>query len=84
MDRPHMRGHLHWLALGLLGLWPFVSFLDHNRDDALVYWQGIAQFGAAFVAGLYVVAWIATMASGRQRSGQITATLGVGAVCLFN
>ena len=79
-----MRGHLHWLALGLLGLWPFVSFLDHNRDDALVYWQGIAQFGAAFVAGLYVVAWIATMASGRQRSGQITATLGVGAVCLFN
>lgn len=68
----------------LLGAWPFVSFLDHNRDDAPVYWLGIAGYGVGFVAFLLMVAALGGLLLGRARSGRIANTLGVGAVCLFN
>ncbi len=28
---------LAWLPLPLFGAWPFVAFLSHNQDDALIY-----------------------------------------------
>jgi hypothetical protein len=84
MNKLRKEDRLHWLVLGLLGFWPFVSFLDHNRDDALVYWYGIAVIGIAFVAILYAVAWIGGKWLRRQQSSRITLTLGAGAVCLFN
>jgi len=84
MSKLRIGDHLHWLGLGLLGFWPFVSFLDHNRDDALVYWQGIAVIGITFVVALYAVAWIGSKWLRQHPSSRITLSLGAGAVCLFN
>jgi hypothetical protein len=75
---------LPWLVLLLLGAWPFVSFLDHNRDDAPVYWSSIVVYAAVFVAGLVALTWLGRWLLGRGRTAQLALTLGVGAVCLFN
>lgn len=80
----HGGGYLHWIVLGFLGAWPFLSFLDHNQDDALVYWTSIAGYGAAFVGFLFALAGLGRLLFGRDQSRPIAIGLGVGAVCLFN
>ena len=81
---PDRRSAVPWVVLLLLAAWPFVSFLDHNRNDAPVYWLGIAGYGVGFVAFLLMVTALGGLLLGRARSGRIANTLGVGAVCLFN
>lgn len=80
----HERGYLHWIVLGLFGAWPFLSFLNHNQDDALVYWTAIAIYGVAFVGFLFALALLGRLLLGHNRSRPIAITLGVGAICLFN
>lgn len=76
--------HLHWLVLVLLGAWPFISFLDHNRDDALLYWRVVTVYGATFVALLFVIVGVARLILGRGCTSRIAITIGIGAICFAN
>lgn len=73
------RSAVPWVVLLLLAAWPFVSFLDHNREDAPVYWLGIAGYGVGFVTFLLMVTALGGLLLGRARIGRIANTLGVGA-----
>ena len=83
-QRPGSRGYLHWIVLVLLGAWPFVSFLDHNQEDAPLYWDTVALYGLIFVAMLAAAAAVGRLLFRRVEFARIANPLAVGAVCFFN
>ena len=71
------------VTLILLGLWPFVSFLNNNQDDSLIYGASIA--GYALIVLVLVVALFAAgvWKLGQKRQAQLAHVLGIGTVATF-
>jgi hypothetical protein len=72
-----------WLPLVLFGAWPFLAFLDHNRDDALIYGARVLVLAAAFIF-LLVLAALALRAMWRRgNTAQVVNALSVLSVMFF-
>jgi hypothetical protein len=72
-----------WLPLVLFGAWPFLAFLDHNRDDALIYGARVLLLAGAFIFLLVLVALVLRIMWKRGRTAQIVNALSVFAVMFF-
>jgi len=71
------------LSLVLLVAWPFVSFINNNQDDALIYGPSIGAYGAGFMVFVAILFFVARKILGTARQRQIAAVLGIGAVSTF-
>lgn len=74
---------LAWLPLPLFGAWPFLSFLNHNQDDALDYGASVLGLGAAYVVLLGLAALIGGLILRRGARAQVVNALCVLAVMFF-
>jgi hypothetical protein len=75
--------NISFLTLILLAAWPFVSFMNNNQDDALIYGPSIGAYGVGFVVFVAILFFVARKILGMARQRQIAAVLGIGAVSTF-
>lgn len=79
-----MRASLPIATMAMLTFWPFVSFLNNNQDDALIYGGAISIYGLIFLAGVTLVAVLAISLFGRAKTPAVAHVLGIGSVLLFS
>lgn len=75
---------LPFLTLILLALWPYVSFLDHNRDDALIYGASFSLYALCFAGLLLIAAGLGIWLFGRDRTAPVAHVCAVASVLLFS
>lgn len=71
------------LTMAILCLWPFASFLNSNRDDALIYGAQIAAYGSVFLIASLIVLWVVSSWAGKKYIPAASHTIGAGCVCFF-
>lgn len=79
-----MRQNLPLATILLLSVWPFVSFLNNNQDDALIYSGVIFTYAVTFVGVVALIALVAIVILGRKRMSSVAHFLGVGSVLIFS
>lgn len=77
------------IVLVLFGIWPFVSFLNHNffnhnQDDAIIFGQHILAYAFAFVVLLTLFAFIVKAVLPKTPFARIANVLAAAVVVLFN
>jgi len=75
---------LPFLTMVLFSLWPFVSFLNNNQDDALIYGSAVSLYAVIYVIAICVLGLIGRAILGVQRFPSIAHVLGFGTVFLFS
>ncbi|MBT6537428.1 MAG: sulfatase-like hydrolase/transferase [Rhodospirillaceae bacterium] len=73
-----------FLTLVLLAVWPFVSFLNNNHDDALIYGANVSAYALGFGLVVVLIALIGVVLFGRSRSTAVAHVCGIASVLLFS
>lgn len=73
-----------FFTLTLLALWPFVSFLNNNQDEALLYGANIAAYAAGFLILTVLTGLVGVLIFGRDRAAPVFHVCGVASVLLFS
>jgi len=73
-----------FLTLILLAFWPFISFLNNNHDDALVYGANVSAYAVVFGLVILLTALVGVMLTGRSRATAVAHVCGVASVLLFS
>jgi hypothetical protein len=73
-----------FLTLVFLALWPFISFLNNNQDDALVYGTNVLIYALVFVVLVALIALIGVALAGRTRATAVMHVCGIASVLLFS
>lgn len=71
------------LPIILFGLWPFIGFLNHNQDDALIYGMRVLSYAIVYTGLLLLLALVLNLFFKKDRTRQIAATLATGTVMFF-
>ena len=67
----------------MLCIWPFLSFLNNNQDDVLIYGGQIAVYALVFVVSACTGVALLTSVFGLKNAEKYAHVLGVSSVCLF-
>ena len=71
------------LTMAMLCAWPFLSFLNNNQEDVLIYGGVIIIYALAFVAVVGASVALSTVIFGRKYCVSFAHIGGVASVCLF-
>ena len=69
--------------MAMLCAWPFLSFLNNNQEDVLIYGGVIIIYALAFVAVVGASVALSTVIFGRKYCVSFAHIGGVASVCLF-
>lgn len=73
-----------FLTLILLALWPFISFLNNNQDDTLVYGANVSSYALVFGLSVLLIALLGILLFGRARATAVAHVCGIASVLLFS
>lgn len=73
-----------FLTLVLLALWPFISLLNNNQDDALLYGANVLAYAIAFGFVVLLIALVGVALFGRARATAVAHVCGIASVLLFS
>jgi len=82
-----MSGNLHikrsLVTMALFCIWPFLSFLNNNQDDLLIYGDLIIVYALIFTCASFFVMLLLTFILGKRHFICVAHVMGISSVCLF-